>query len=224
MKVPRFTRLQLAVHIGAWLPLVSLLIAYLTDSLTVNPIQAAQQRTGQYAIVLLALCLTCTPVNALFHVPAAVKLRRPLGLYAFMYAALHMLIFVVLDFGLDWSLIGQEFVEKRYLLAGLGAFTILLALAITSLRWWMKRLKKNWKRLHRLVYLASGLVVLHYAWVIKGDVLTLQGDIWKPLIAGLVMALLLVLRVPPLRRRLAATVAHLRARRPAVARPEGPSA
>jgi sulfoxide reductase heme-binding subunit YedZ len=222
MRWPRFTRLQLAVHTGAWLPLVSLCIAYLTNDLTANPIQAAEQRTGQYAIVLLVLCLACTPVNALFRVPVAVKLRRPLGLYAAMYAAIHVSIFVALDFGFDWALIGQEIAEKRYLVAGLGAFSILVVLAITSLRWWMKRLGKSWKRLHRLVYLAGGLVVLHYAWVVKGDLLSLQGDIWRPLTAGLAIALLLALRVPPLRRRLAATVASLRSRRRAAMRPEGP--
>ena len=173
-----------------------------------NPIQAAEQRTGQYAIVLLVLSLACTPVNTLFRMPAAVRLRRPLGLYAFMYAAIHMTIFVALDFGFDWSLIGATFVEKRYLVAGLGAFAILVALAITSLRWWMRRLGKNWKRLHRLVYLAGGLVVLHYAWVVKGDLLRLQGDVWKPLAAGLVVALLLVLRLPPVRKQIAATVAR----------------
>jgi sulfoxide reductase heme-binding subunit YedZ len=220
MKAPRFTRLQLASHIGAWVPLLSLLIAYLTSNLTVNPIQAAEQRTGQYAIVLLALSLACTPVNTLFRVPAVVKLRRPLGLYAFMYAAIHMAIFVALDFGFDWSLIGATLIEKRYLVAGLGAFTILVALAVTSVRWWMKRLGKNWKRLHRLVYLSGVLVVLHYAWAIKGDLLRLQGDVWKPLAAGMVLALLLILRLPPVRKQLGAAMARLRSgRAPVVGHP-----
>ena len=80
------------------------------------------------------------------------------------------------------------------ILLGLTALTILLALAITSFKWWMKRMGKNWQRLHRLVYLAAPLVVIHYSWSIKGDVLRLQGDILEPLAFGLVVVLLLISR------------------------------
>ncbi len=221
MRLPRFTRLQLLVHLGSLLPLALLVYAYCTGSLTVNPIQAAEQRTGQYAIALLVLSLACTPINTLLRFPAVLRLRRPLGLYSFMYAAIHMLIFLALDYGFDWELIGQTVVEKRYLVAGMAAFVILVPLAITSLRWWMKRLGKSWKRLHRLVYLAAVLAVVHLAWAAKGDILTLQGDIWKPLAAGVATALLLALRVPRIRKSASAVVSRTRrlAVRPPVVRP-----
>jgi sulfoxide reductase heme-binding subunit YedZ len=117
-----------------------------------------------------------------------------------MFAGLHFLTFSILDYGLDWSLLQGAIFEKPYIIVGLTALTILLALAITSFRWWMKRMGKNWQRLHRLVYLAALLVVLHYSWSVKGDVLRLQGEVLQPLAFGLVVILLLISRLPPVRR------------------------
>ena len=196
-----FTQIRWAVHLAAWVPLIVLIVDALNDNLTVNPIQAATQRTGQAAIILLILSLACTPISTYLGWKDAVKLRRALGLYAFMYAAIHFILFVYVDFGLQFDLILREFVEKRYLWVGLPAFIILVALAATSFRWAMKRMGKNWKRLHRLIYLGAILVVLHLAFVIKGDLFTLSGDVWKPLVAAIVIGILLIARLPWLRRR-----------------------
>lgn len=204
MRKPKFTPLQIATHIAAWIPLVWLLWDAFTNNLTINPIQAATQRTGKYALVMLVLSLACTPLNTVFGFRQALQVRRALGLYAFGYAAIHFSIFIGLDYGFNWALLLAEIVEKRYVLVGLGALLILLTLAITSFKWWMKRLGKNWKRLHRLVYLAGGLVILHYAWAAKGDILRLQGDIWQPLAFGAVVALLLVARIPGVRKAISA--------------------
>jgi sulfoxide reductase heme-binding subunit YedZ len=196
-----FKQIRWGVHLAAWAPLIVLIVDALNDNLTVNPIQAATQRTGQAAIILLILSLACTPISTYLGWKDAVKLRRALGLYAFMYAAIHFVLFFVVDFGLQFDLIVREFVEKRYLWVGLPAFIILVALAATSFRWAMKRLGKNWKRLHRLIYLGAILVVLHLAFVIKGDLFTLSGDVWKPLAAAITIGMLLIARLPPLRRR-----------------------
>ncbi len=196
----KFTPLQIIVHIGAWIPLVWLVWAYFSDHLTVNPIQAATQHSGKYALVLLVLSLSVTPINTLFGFRQVLQVRRALGLYAFMYVVVHITIFTWLDYGLDWSLLYGAIFEKSYILVGLAALIILLSLAITSFKWWMKRLGKKWKYLHKLVYLAGGLVIVHYAWSVKGDILRLQGDIWQPLEYGIVVALLLVLRIPAIRR------------------------
>ena len=196
-----FTQIRWGVHLAAWVPLIVLIVDALNDNLTVNPIQAATQRTGGAAIVLLVLSLACTPISTYAGWKDAVKLRRALGLYAFMYAAIHFILFVYVDFGLQFDLILREFVEKRYLWVGLPAFIILVALASTSFRWAMKRMGKNWKRLHRLIYLGAILVVLHLAFVIKGDLFTLSGDVWKPLVAAIVIGILLIARLPWLRRR-----------------------
>jgi sulfoxide reductase heme-binding subunit YedZ len=200
LKLKKFTPLQIIVHIGAWLPLIWLLWDYYTGNLTINPIQAATQRTGKYALILLVLSLAATPANTLFGFRQALKVRRALGLYAFMYAAVHLTIFAGLDYGLDWGLLQGAILEKRFVLVGLGAFLILLSLAVTSFKSSMKRMGKNWKHLHKLVYLAGGLVIVHYAWSIKGDVLRLQGDIWQPILFGLIVLFLLVMRIPIVRR------------------------
>jgi methionine sulfoxide reductase heme-binding subunit len=194
----RTNALRYAAHAAAWGLLAWLVWSFLHDP--INPIQATTQRSGYYALIFLVLSLAATPLNTWFGFRPALKVRRTLGLFAFMFAGLHFLIFSVLDYGLDWSLLRGAIFEKPYILVGLTALTILLALAITSFKWWMKRLGKNWKRLHRLVYLAAPLVIVHYSWSIKGNILRLQGDILKPLTFGLVVALLLIARLPPVRR------------------------
>lgn len=180
-------------------------LAYLWGfgSLTANPIQFVEQYLGRTALNLLVLSLAVTPVVSLTRWRALIPHRRTLGLYAFLYFALHLLTFVVLDYGLDWGEILRLTVEKPFILVGLLAGLILLALAATSFKYWMKRLGKNWKRLHKTVYLASGLVILHYAWAVKGSLTNLSGDILRPLGFGLLVVILLVLRIPAVRRRIA---------------------
>ena len=196
--------LRAAAHVGALLPLLLLIFDALRDNLTANPIQAATQRSGTAALVLLLISLACTPLYTIAGYAGFSRLRRPLGLYAFLYALVHLSIFLVLDYAFAWDLILPELAQKRYLIAGLAAFAILLALAATSFTLTMKALGKHWKRLHRLVYAAGGLVVLHVAWAEKGNLSTLSGDILKPALALAVLLVLLGLRLPPIRRRLTA--------------------
>ena len=183
---------------------------YYSGNLTANPLQAATQHTGKYALILLVASLACTPLNTLFGWKTALKLRRMLGLYAFMFAFMHVLIFVGLDYGFNWNFLWQDLASKRYIWVGLLTLIILTLLAATSFQWWMRRLGKNWKRLHRLVYVAGGMVVLHYAWSKKGDVLALQGDVVQPFAFGLVIALLLLVRIPVVRQRSTAFRGYLR--------------
>jgi sulfoxide reductase heme-binding subunit YedZ len=197
----KLTPLQILVHLLAWGLAAWLAWDAWTGNLTVNPIQAATQRTGKYALVLLVLSLACTPLNTLFGLRQALTVRRALGLYAFMFAATHFAIFIWIDYGFEWEFIRAEIIDKRFILVGAAALTILTLLAATSFQWWMKRLGKRWKSLHRLVYLAAPLVVLHYAWARKGDLFRLQGDILQPLAFGVVVALLLLARLPALRKR-----------------------
>jgi len=199
----RYTPLQILIHLGAWFPLARLLIESITDNLTANPIQHIEQRTGRAAITLLFLTLACTPLNSLFGWKEPLKHRRALGLYAFMYATIHVVIFADLDYGLAWSLILETVFEKPYILVGALAFLLLIPLAVTSFDVWKARLRKNWKRLHQLIYVIAPLAVLHYAWGKKGTFFALQGDILLPLIYGLILLLLMVLRIPAVRRFLA---------------------
>jgi methionine sulfoxide reductase heme-binding subunit len=187
--------LRILAHIAAWIPFAQILWDAQNDNLTFNPIQEITFRTGKTALIMLVLSLACTPLNTLFGLRQLLPLRRPLGLYAFAYAALHFSIFVWLDYGFNLALIREAIVEKRYVLVGFAAFLLLIPLAITSTKGWQRRLGKHWKQLHRLVYLVAPLVILHYVWLVKAD-------IRKPLAYGAVIALLFVLRTPGIRRRI----------------------
>lgn len=188
LKVPG---LQVLVHIGALLPLVWLIWQFSQGQLTANPIREVQLRTGKYALNLLVLSMACTPIYNIFGFGPARRLRRTLGLYAFMYASLHLLNFIGLDYGFDFALIQEGISSKRFALVGFAAFLILLLLAITSTKGWVKRLGENWKRLHRLLYVAGVLAVLHFVWLTKS-----KADLRVPLIYGAVITLLLIVRIP----------------------------
>jgi len=187
-----FTPFQIFVHLAALAALVVLLWDMWQGNLSVNPIQDITFRTGKAAMVILVATLAATPVHILFGFTGALKVRRALGLYAFLYATLHFLTYAWLDYDWDLRLIGLEITEKPYVLVGFAAFLILIPLAITSTKGWQRRLKKGWKKLHRWVYAAGVLVMLHYIWVQKAD-------IRQPLAWTALLALLLFLRLPGVR-------------------------
>ncbi|MEJ2485582.1 MAG: sulfoxide reductase heme-binding subunit YedZ [Anaerolineales bacterium] len=195
----KLTPTRIIIHLGAWIPLLLIVFNFFSGNLTVNPIQDIEQRTGRLAILWVMLSLSCTPLASIFGWKELIKRRRTVGLYAFMMAAIHVTIFLGLDFGLNWKLIWQEIVEKRFIFVGAISFIGLSLLAATSFTYWQKTLKKNWKRLHKIIYLIGPLVVIHYAWAKKGDLFSLQGDIVKPLIYAGVVTLLLVLRIKPVK-------------------------
>jgi sulfoxide reductase heme-binding subunit YedZ len=192
----KFTRFQWFVHIGSWIPLVVLLYDYFQGNLTANPIQAIEQRTGLIAINWLMFSLSCTPLNTLIGFRPALKVRRPLGLYAFMYAALHFLTFFVLDYGANLTFIWMDVNNKLYIFVGASALLILIPLALTSTKGMMRKLGKRWKKLHKLVYAAGILVVLHYIWAVKAD-------IRLPLAYGAALLLLFLFRWPTFRQLIA---------------------
>lgn len=188
--------LRIVTHVGALLPLALLGWDFWQGQLSADPIREMTLRTGKTALILLLLSLACTPLSTLLGWKQVVLLRRPLGLYAFLYAAVHFSIFIYLDYGLSWPLIQEALFEKRFALVGFAAFLLLLPLAATSTRWAMRKLGKNWKRLHQLVYLAGVLVIIHYFWLVKQAYT-------QPIIFGAILAFLLLARLKPIRRRLA---------------------
>ncbi len=184
--------LPVGLHIAGWLPLIIMIAAWSTGNLTVNPIQAATIRTGRTAIIFLVLCLTITPLNTLFGLKQLIPLRRWLGLYAFLYAAVHVSIFTGVDYGFDLALLQEAILEKPYAFVGAATFLMLLPLALTSTKGWMRRLKKKWKALHRLIYVAGPLATIHYAWAQKADIRI-------PIAVGIFVLILLILRLSPVR-------------------------
>jgi sulfoxide reductase heme-binding subunit YedZ len=198
MRPAKIDWFRVFVHTAALAPLALLIWDYTQDLLSVNPIEDITRRTGRTALTLLVLSLACTPANTVFGFKRALTVRRALGLYAFMYAGLHFLTFVVLDYGLDLGLIGDTIAEKRYVLIGLAAFLLLLPMALTSTKGWMKRMGRNWKTLHRFVYLAGVLAVVHFVWLVKSD-------ITEPVRFGIVVLVLLGLRIPIVRKTISNT-------------------
>ena len=194
---PKTTRniLRWTTHVGSLLPLALLLWDFWAGQLGPNPIQALTIRTGDTAVTLLLLSLAVTPLNILFGWKQILPLRKPLGLYAFLYVVTHFLIFTWLDYGLNVPLIVDEVVNKRFALVGFAAFLLLIPLAVTSTKWAMRKLGKNWKRLHQTVYAIGILAIIHYVWAVK-TVTT------KPFVFTIILVLLLVVRIKPIKQSL----------------------
>jgi sulfoxide reductase heme-binding subunit YedZ len=187
--------LNLATVVGGWIPLVVLVIAYFTDKLGFNPVETVTRRTGRIAVLFLLLSLACTPIGKLFKLPSIRRLRKPLGLFAALYAVLHFLTFAVWDYQLNLTLIWSTIIEKPFIILGAVALVIIVVLAATSFRKIQQKWGKKWVWLHRAVYLAAVMVILHYLLAIKGDLLTLQGNYVLPLIAAGALLFLFLLRI-----------------------------
>jgi len=183
----------LLANVGGLTPL-TLLLWGIAGGRWVDPVAEITARTGLAALIMLIASLAVTPINTVFGWRQIIPARKPLGLYAFGYAALHLLNFIGLDYGFSLNaFLADALLEKRYMIVGFSAFLILLPLALTSTKGWMKRLGRNWKRLHQLVYLAGVLAVLHFFWLVKID-------IRQPLIYGAILAVLLLLRLRQIRQ------------------------
>jgi sulfoxide reductase heme-binding subunit YedZ len=159
---------------AAWVaclgPAVWLVGGLLTGDLGADPVKTLTHTTGLSALVILFVTLAVTPVRRLSGWNAIVALRRPLGLFAFFYALLHFLIYAVFDHQLSVPAISADIVEHPWVLVGFSAFLILLVLAVTSPRAAVRWLGgKRWRRLHRAVYAAAILAVLHFLWLVKKD-------------------------------------------------------
>jgi sulfoxide reductase heme-binding subunit YedZ len=160
--------LRWLVHLGSWLPLLWLVWQWQTANLGANPVQSLTQHTGRFAVVWLLLTLACTPAY-LLGLQVARDFRRTLGLYTFFNACLHFLTFTVLDYGLRFDLLLPTILEQRFILLGLAGLLILALLAITSNKRSIKHLNRYWKPLHRTIYLAGVIILLHAAWARKYD-------------------------------------------------------
>lgn len=190
------------MHLIALAPILVLGALIAMNRMGPNPIQTLEHRTGDIALVLLILCLSCTPLRLITKRSVVMAFRRPLGLYSFLYAAIHVLIFFILDYGLDMTEAFQAILLNQYLWSGAFAFILLLLLAVTSNNRSKVILKKNWKRLHSLVYAAAFLVILHFGMSMKGNLFLLRGEITFPLVALGIWALLMILRIKFVRKRL----------------------
>jgi sulfoxide reductase heme-binding subunit YedZ len=189
VRTPSLRRaLPRAAAFAAAAPLLWLIGRLLADDLGANPIEAIAHATGDWTLRFLLLSLAVTPARRLLRAPALAPLRRSFGLTAFGYSVLHALTYVGLDQGFAWGLLAEDVLERRYVAAGFAAFLCLLPLALTSTRRAQRRLGSRWRTLHRLVYAAAVLGVVHYLWLVKAD-------LGPPLTYAAVLALLLGYRL-----------------------------
>ena len=179
------------LHLLCLLPLAWLVYAAAADGLGANPAEALIRSLGDWTLRLLCLTLAVTPLRVLLGLPALARCRRMLGVYAFVYAALHLLAYAWFDMGLDAGEIARDVAKRPFILVGMCAFTLMLALAATSfnraIRWLGGR---RWQRLHRSVYLIALLALLHFFWMRAG-----KNDFAEVFVYAAIVAVLLLARV-----------------------------
>ena len=157
------------LFVFAMAPLALLISDTLRNELGPDPVAQLEHRTGLWALRLLLLTLAITPLRRLTGWSKWVRYRRMLGLFAFFYASLHLLVYLFVDLGGYWADIFVQIAKKPYITVGFVAWVLLIPLAITSTQKMMRRLGRNWGRLHRLVYAIAVLATLHFFWLVKAD-------------------------------------------------------
>lgn len=186
--IMQIAKLKLLIIAGGLIPLAWLAIDITSNQLGANPIQALHIRLGDWALRFLWLTLAITPLQTITKWRGMTEYRQLFGLYAFFYATLHLLVYLVIDQGLMWRMIGIDIIESPYIWFGVLAYLLVFALAVTSPKFAKKKLGKNWKKLHRYIYIAAGAAMIHYFWQLKGNLA-------EPLFYLLLIFLLLGFRV-----------------------------
>jgi sulfoxide reductase heme-binding subunit YedZ len=180
----------------AFVPLANILFDAATGGLGAEPVEALVRRTGWWALTLLVVTLAVTPVRRLSGWNRLIQIRRPVGVIAFVYAALHFIVYVAIKQWFALSYIIEDILERPFITAGFAALCLLVPLAATSTRNSIRRLGgKRWQKLHTLIYPAAMLGVLHYFWLVKADTR-------PPLLYAAILATLLLLRFKPVQRLL----------------------
>ena len=187
MKLNQIYIKRLIFIISLW-PILSLSVAIFLNNLGANPVEFIERHFGKWALIFLCLTLSMTPLRRITHMNQWILYRRMLGLFTFFYATVHLLCYIGLDYQFAWIDIKNDIIKHRYVLVGFLGWLLLLPLAITSSDKMIRKLKFNWKKLHRLIYLIAILGVLHFLWLVKKD-------ITEPLIYAFIIFILFLLRL-----------------------------
>lgn len=182
-----FSWIRAAVFVACLIPLGLLGVNGYNDNLGANPIEVITHWTGDWTLTFLLITLSVTPLRKITGLPWLIKLRRMLGLFAFFYASLHFMTYIWLDQFFDPGGIVKDVAKRPFITAGFTSFVLLLPLAVTSTGAMIRRLGRNWQRLHRLVYVVSIGGVIHYLWLVKAD-------IFWPVTYGAILTILLATR------------------------------
>jgi len=186
--VLRINNLRSLTLAGCLIPLLWLFIDIAFDNLGSNPIQALHIRLGDWSLRFLCLTLAITPIQTVTKWRGMTDYRQMLGLYAFFYATLHVLAYLLVDHALMWRMVGVDVIESPYIWFGVLAYLIIFSLALTSPKWAKKRMGKTWKKLHRFIHIAAVAAIVHYFWQLKGNLA-------EPLFYSIVVFLLLSFRI-----------------------------
>ena len=170
------------------IPFIIIISKIFLNQLGPEPIKEITLHTGEWTLLFLVFTLSMTPLKRLTNLNIWISVRRMLGLFAFFYASLHMLTYIGLDYQFDLSAISKDIFTKKFIFVGFTAWLLMVPLAITSSKKMMGILKKNWKKLHKLVYIVSIFGVLHFIWLSKTI-------FFKPLIFLIILIVLLLLRI-----------------------------
>ena len=172
------------LFLAGLVPFVLLVLGVVNDTLGTNPVEKLTHETGEWTLYFLLFTLSVTPLRRVTGNNWLIRLRRMLGLYAFFYACLHFMTYIWFDHYFDWAAIISDIPKRPFITVGFTAFVLLIPLAVTSNNAMMRRLKKNWGRLHKLVYVIAVLGILHFLWLVKADTR-------EPLIYASILLLLL---------------------------------
>jgi len=182
-------RIKVAVFLLALLPLSRLGFGAYLDTLGANPIEKITRTTGYWTLTFLLTSLSLTPLRRMLGWLWLIRLRRMLSLFAFFYACLHFLTYLVLDQFFDWDTIIKDIIKRPYITVGFAAFLLMIPMAVTSTDAMIRRLGgKRWRSLHRLVYWCAVGGVVHYWWLVKKD-------LTNPITFAVCLALLLGIRL-----------------------------
>ena len=170
------------------IPFIIIIAKIFLDKLGPEPIKEITHHTGEWTLLFLVFTLSMSPLKRFTNLNIWISIRRMLGLFAFFYASLHMFTYIGLDYQFDLSAISKDILTKKFIFVGFAAWFLMIPLALTSSKKMMSVLRKNWKKLHRLIYLISILGVIHFLWLVKKD-------LTEPLIYLLIIIILLILRI-----------------------------
>ena len=186
--------LKTAIWVVGLVPILWLAVSFFQRNLGINPVEKIIHIQGRWTLVFLLATMAVTPIRRLTGWNRIIQVRRLIGLFAFAYACIHFLAYAGMDQLFALSYILEDVRDRRYITAGFAGLVLMIPLAVTSTRGWIRRLGKRWQRLHRLAYVAAGLGVLHYFWKVKGD------TFW-PLVAALTLAGLFAARLAYRKKR-----------------------
>lgn len=157
------------IFLAALLPLAQLVWLSLRSELGANPIEVITHQTGLWTLILLLVTLSITPLRKLTGIFWLIQYRRMIGLFAFFYGVLHFLIYAILDQSLDLDSVAKDVYKRPFITVGFLAFVLMIPLALTSTKGWIRRLGRRWQLIHRLIYVSAIAGVIHFLWLVKKD-------------------------------------------------------